>query len=104
MKILLMIGMLSVSTNETVLLEATYTQVKDTDPEYAQVAIEKCDVRHARVGNLVFVIEVPTPADPGDWQRRLNAAVDVKHGRFTVRRATAEEEEAVRSGRLTLQQ
>jgi hypothetical protein len=85
------------------LLEATYTQVKDTDPEYAQVAIEKCDVRHARIANFVFVIEVPSPADPVEWQRRLNAAVDVKHGRFAVGRATPEEEEAVRSGRVTLQ-
>ena len=86
-----------------VLLEARYAQVKGTDPEYAQVAIEKCDLRHAPLERLVWVIEVDDPGDAGEWQQRLNRAVDAKHGRFAVRRATAEEEDAVRSGRVKLQ-
>jgi hypothetical protein len=86
-----------------VLLEARYTPVPDSNPEYAQGAIEKCDLRHGRVADLVWVIEVSAPADIGEWQKRLNDAVEPKHGRFAVARATPEEEEMVRSGRIVLQ-
>lgn len=73
-------------------LVAQYTAVPGTDPEYGQVAIEKCDVRHAEIARFVWLIEVSEP-DASEWQRKLNAAVDPSHGSFRVRSPTREEEE-----------
>jgi hypothetical protein len=89
--------------SHTVLLEARYTPVPGSNPEYAQGAIERNDLRHREIEPFVWVILVDAPADPAEWQRKLCASVDPKHGSFTVRPATAEEEEALRAGNITLQ-
>ena len=89
--------------NDTVILKARYTQVPGTDAEYAQGAIERCEVRHREVERFVWLFAVDPPGDPAEWQKRLNANVNPKHGTFAVERATAEEVEAVRSGKIALQ-
>jgi hypothetical protein len=83
-----------------ILLKAFYMPVKGADPEYGQVAIEKNDLPHREVARFVWLIRVP---EPDDWQARLNAAVDPKHGSFRVTQATDEETRKVESGEITLQ-
>jgi len=94
---------MAMSEPSDVLLKARYTAVKGTDPEYGQGAIERNDLPHREIEHFVWLILVEQPGDPAEWRKRLNDAVDPKHGSFTVERATAEEEEAVRSGRITMQ-
>lgn len=90
--------------NDSVILKARYTQVPGTDAEYAQGAIERCEVAHREVERFVWLIAVEAPGDLAEWQAKLNANVDPKHGRFAVARASAAEVEAVRSGKIVLQQ
>ena len=87
----------------TVLLKARYTAERGTDPEYAQGAIERCEVRHREVAHFVWLFAAEPAGTPAEWQKRLNENVDPRHGRFAVERATPEEEEAVRSGTIVLQ-
>jgi hypothetical protein len=101
---LLIALMLFVSANDTVLLKAHYTQVEGSDPEYAQGAIEKNDLPHREIERFVWLIRVPAPGDPADWEQRLNASVDRKHGTFRVTSASPEEQRKVESGEITLQQ
>ena len=86
-----------------VLLKACYTAVKGSDPEYGQGAIERNDLRHREIEHFVWLLLVDTPGDPDEWQKKLNASVDGPHGSFVVARASPEEEEQVRSGKVTLQ-
>ena len=95
--------MMLVSTHNKVLLKAQYTQVKGSDPEYAQGAIEKHDLPHREITRFVWLIQVPAPADSAEWQDKLNAAVDPGHGTFRVTAATVEEQRLVDSGEITLQ-
>jgi len=85
----------------TVLLKARYTSIPGTDPEYAQGAIERNELAHREIEHFVWVFEAE--GEPEEWERRLNATVDPKHGSFTVECATAEEEEGVRNGTIALQ-
>lgn len=85
------------------LLKARYTPVPGTDPEYAQGAIEKNDLAHREIVEFTWLIDVPPPADPAEWQRLLNAAVSSEHGAFRVVEATEEEKRKVRDGEIALQ-
>ncbi len=95
--------LLFLAMNDSVLLKARYTAVPGTDPEYGQGAIERCEVRHRETEHFVWLILVDAPGDTAAWRTKLNEAVDPKHGSFAVERASPEEEEAVRSGKITLQ-
>ena len=86
-----------------ILLKAHYTPVKGTDPEYAQGAIERNELPHREISRFVWLIGVPEPGDPSDWQQKLNATVDAKHGVFRVTPASEEEKRKVESGEITLQ-
>ena len=86
-----------------VLLEAHYRQVPNTDPSYAQGAIEKNDLAHREIEPMVWLILVDEPGDPDTWRQRLDAVTDPKHGSWSVANATTEEVEAVRTGKVTLQ-
>lgn len=88
---------------DDVLLKARYTIVQGTDPEYGQGAIERNELLHHPLPHLQWLILVPTPGDAADWQAKLNATVDPKHGSFTVEHASGEEERAVREGKITFQ-
>lgn len=103
MRIIIVLLLLSVSSEEKALLKAHYESVKGSNPEYGQGAIERNDLPHREIERFTWLIEVAAPAEPAEWQRRLNAAVDPQHGSFRVERASAEEERRVRSGEMTLQ-
>jgi hypothetical protein len=94
----------AVADSDKVLLKAIYTPVKGTDPEYGQVAIEKNELPHREIERFVWLIQVPMPGDSEHWRRALNAAVDRKYGSFSVTTASAEEQQKVESGEITLQQ
>ena len=85
-----------------VLLKAHYTQVAGTDPEYAQGAIERNELAHREIEHFVWIFEAEE-GTPEEWESRLNATVDPRHGSFAVECATAEEEERVRNGTIALQ-
>ena len=85
------------------LLKALYTQVPGTDPEYAQGAIERNELAHREIARFIWLIEVPEPGDLAAWKRRLNEAVDAKHGAFDVVAASDEERRRVECGEITLQ-
>ena len=85
-----------------VLLKARYTQVPNTDPEYAQGAIERNDLAHREIEHFVWIIQTDE-GSPEEWEAKLNASVDATHGSFTVECATAEEEQGVHDGTITLQ-
>jgi len=89
--------------SKDVLLKARYNAVKDSDPEYGQGAIERNDLRHREIEHFVWLVLVDAPGDPVEWQKKLNASVDGPHGSFAVARASPDEEEQVRSGKITLQ-
>ena len=87
-----------------VLLKATYRAVEGSDVEYGQGAIEKQDLPHREIEPMVWLIEVPPPAEPLEWQRRLNEGVDRSHGAFTVTPPSADEQRRVEAGEITMQQ
>lgn len=89
--------------NDDVLLKARYLSVEGTDPEYGQGAIERNDLRHHPMPHFEWLILVEGPADTAGWQAKLNAAVDPKNGSFVVECASAEQEAAMREGKITMQ-
>jgi len=93
--------LLALHAPEDTLLKARYIAVEGTNPEYGQGAIERNELLHHPLPHLQWLILADVSAD--ELQVRLNDAVDPKHGSFVVECATAEEEEAVRSGKLTMQ-
>lgn len=86
----------------TIVLKARYTSVPGSDPEYGQGAIERNDLAHREISHFVWLFATED-GTPEDWQAKLNAAVDPKHGSFAVECATAEEEQGVRDGTIPLQ-
>ena len=89
--------------NNDILLKARYIAVEGTDPEYGQSAIERNELRHHPMPHFEWLILVEAPADVAEWQAKLNAAVDRKHGSFVVECASAEDEAAMREGKITMQ-
>ena len=85
------------------LLKAVYIPAPHSNPEYGQGAIERNELAHREIEPFVWLIDVPPPADTGEWQCRLNEAVDPKHGSFHVLEATEEERKKVESGEIRLQ-
>ncbi|MEA2327128.1 MAG: hypothetical protein QOE68_2087 [Thermoanaerobaculia bacterium] len=93
--------LLALHAPEEIVLKARYIAVEGTDSEYGQGAIERNEVLHHPMPPLTWLIVAE--GSPEDWQAKLNAAVDPKHGSFVVECASEEEEEAVRSGKITMQ-
>ena len=91
------------SPSRHLLLKATYHAVEGSDPEYGQGAIEKQDLAHREIAKMVWLIEVSPPADPGQWQARLNEGVDPAHGSFRLAQPSAEEQRKVDAGEWPLQ-
>lgn len=91
------------ATQDRTLLEATYTPIEGSDREYGQGAIERNELAHREIRPNVWVIRVPDEEGPATWAKRLNAAVDSKHGSFRVVEASDEERRGVESGEITLQ-
>ena len=86
-----------------VVLKARYTPTEGSNPEYAQGAIEKNDLPHREIAHFVWLIQVEEPGDPKTWSANLNSVVDPANGAFVVEAATPEEEDDVRSGKITMQ-
>lgn len=93
--------LLALHAPEDSVLKARYIAVEGTDPEYGQGAIERNEVLHHPLPHLTWLIVAE--GSPEDWQAKLNASVDPKHGSFIVTCASEEEEAAVRSGKITMQ-
>ena len=93
--------LLALHAPEETVLKARYIAVEGTDPEYGQGAIERNELLHHPLPNLRWLIVADVSI--ADLQVKLNDAVDPTHGSFVVECASAEEEEAVRSGQILLQ-
>ena len=85
------------------LLKVRYLPLPNSDPEYAQGAIERLELPHREIERFLWLIQVPPPADVTEWTRRLNDAVEGRHGSFLVEGASAEERRKVESGEIPLQ-
>jgi hypothetical protein len=90
--------------DETCILKARYTAVEGTDIEHGQGAIERNELPHFPLEPVVWLIRVPEPGDPAEWQRRLNDTVDQSLGSFTVEPPTADELRRVEAGEIRFQQ
>lgn len=101
--LMLLFSVLTAAAPAGVLLKAHYRQVPGTDPEYAQGAVEKNQLAHREVESMFWLILVDEPGDPDEWRQHLDSVTDPKHGSWTVTRASSEEAEAVRSGKIVLQ-
>lgn len=93
--------LLALHAPEDSVLKARYIAVEGTDPEYGQGAIERNEVLHHPLPDLRWLIVAE--GSPEEWQAKLNASVDPKHGSFIVECASEEEEAAVRSGKIAMQ-
>jgi len=93
--------LLALHAPEDFVLKARYITVEGTDPEYGQGAIEHNELLHHPLPDLRWLIV--SDLTPAELQSKLNAAVDPKHGSFIVDCASEEEEQAVRSGKITMQ-
>jgi hypothetical protein len=93
--------LLALHAPEDAVLKARYIAVEGTNPEYAQGAIERNELLHHPLPKLTWLIVADVSA--ADLQAKLNDATDPKHGSFVVECASDEEEQAVRSGKVTMQ-
>jgi hypothetical protein len=93
--------LLALHAPEKTVLKVRYIAVEGTDPEYAQGAIERNELLHHPLPHLTWLIVAE--GTPDEWQTKLNATVDPKHGSFVVECASEEEETAVRSGKVPMQ-
>jgi hypothetical protein len=87
-----------------VILRVCYSPVEGTDVEYGQGAIERNELAHAPLTDTTWLIRVDEPSDPREWEKRLNASVDAKHGAFAVEPASAEERARADRGEIRFQQ
>jgi hypothetical protein len=111
MKISLCIGVLTLllsakvmASEQHCILKARYIPAAGTDIEYGQGAIERNELPHFPLEPVLWLIRVPAPGDPAEWQRRLDASVGRELGSFQVEPPTAEELRRVEMGEITFQQ
>jgi hypothetical protein len=86
------------------ILKVRYLAVEGTDIEYGQGAIERNELAHSPLEPVVWLIRVPAPGEPAEWQRRLDAAVDRSLGTFEVEQPTPDEMRRVDAGEIRFQQ
>ncbi len=94
----------SIMASETCILKARYRPVEGTDIEHGQGAIERNELPHYPLEPVLWLIRVPEPGDPTEWQRRLNTTVDPSLGSFRVEQPTADELRRVEVGEIRFQQ
>jgi hypothetical protein len=92
------------ANEELCTLKARYLAVDGTDIEHGQGAIERNEVPHHPLESVVWLIRVPQPGDPIEWQRRLNVAVDRSLGSFEIEQPTPDELRRVETGEIQFQQ
>lgn len=94
----------AMADDETRILKAVYTPVAGTDVEYGQGAVERCELLHAPLGPVIWLIRVAKSDDAVSWEAKLNAAVDPKHGSFRVGVPDADDLRRVERGEVRFQQ
>src|SRR5687767_4123810 len=92
------------ANEEFCILKARYLAVDGTDIEHGQGAIERNEVPHHPLESVVWLIRVPRPGDPTEWQRRLNAALNKSLGSFEIEQPTPDEVRRVETGEIRFQQ
>lgn len=92
------------ATEDHCILKAQYIAVEGTDIEHGQGAIERNELPHFPLGPVLWLIRVPQPGDPAEWERELDAAVGRELGSFKVQLPTAEELRRVQAGEIAFQQ
>ena len=92
------------ATGDPCILKAQYIAVEGTDIEHGQGAIERNELPHFPLGPVLWLIRVPQPGDPAEWERKLDAAVGRELGSFQVQLPTAEELRRVEAGEIAFQQ
>ena len=92
------------ASESTIVRKAIYSPVEGTDVEYGQGAIERNELPHREVEPNVWLVRVPVPGLCAEWQRKLNEAVDPRHGSFEVGELSAEEQARVDRGEIEFQQ
>jgi hypothetical protein len=85
------------------ILRIAYAPIDGTDVEYGQGAVERLGLAHAPLTDTAWLIRVDDP-DRAAWQKRLNEAVDPRHGAFTVDAPDGEELARVERGEISFQQ
>lgn len=85
------------------ILKVQYSAVPGTDVEHGQGAIERNELEHCVLAPAAWLIRVPAPAVPAEWNRRLDASVDPRYGCFIVQRPSEEELRLAASGELAFQ-
>jgi hypothetical protein len=84
------------------LYQARYTPRPNTDVEYAQGAIERCELAHREIQPLLWLVGAEG-VDARDLADRLNAAVVPDVGTFQVEEATEEQCRQLEAGEIELQ-
>jgi len=100
----LLFSMSTMANEESCILKAQYIAVEGTDIEHGQGAIERNELPHIPLGPVLWLIRVPQPADPAEWERKLNATVGRELGSFKVELPTAEELRRIEAGEIAFQQ
>jgi hypothetical protein len=85
------------------ILRISYAPIDGTDVEYGQGAVERLQLAHAPLTDRTWLIRVDDP-DLAAWQRRLDEAVDPRHGSFTVETPAPEDLARVEGGEIRFQQ
>lgn len=93
-----------IANEELCILKIRYLAVEGTDIEHGQGAIERNELAHHPLESIVWLIRVPAPGDPAEWQRRLNASVDRSLGSFEIEPPTLDEVRRVEAGEVRFQQ
>ena len=85
------------------ILRISYAPIDGTDVEYGQGAVERLELAHAPLTDRTWLIRVDDP-DLAAWRKRLNEAVDPRHGSFTVQQPGGDELARVERGEIRFQQ
>lgn len=94
----------TMANDDHCILKARYIAMEGTDIEHGQGAIERNELPHFPLEPVCWLIRVPGPGDPAEWERKLNASIDRKLGTFQVEPPSAEDLRRVEAGEVAFQQ
>jgi hypothetical protein len=96
--------MRSIFFSAMIILRVCYTPAAGADVEYGQGAIERNELAHHVLTDVTWLVRVTSPASSEEWQKRLDASVEQRHGRFSVEPASADEQTRAERGEIHFQQ
>ena len=104
MKIVILFGLMLIHAMNTHagLYQARYTPRPNADIEYAQGAIERCELAHREIEPLLWLVRADVTT-AHELAGRLNAAVVPEVGTFSVEEASEEQRRRIESGEIELQ-